>query len=230
MAAIDPVKAKEKQTVQGTCDDVNTHMENHGVTDVTGKAHRGYTGWTHAEISFTYQYEYSKTTKTIIYCNCNKTYYDDVQKCLQECRAGLGCFTGICEPVSDEVCLETTKFSASFNAAITVSVLDWEPSSPLSVACKAEKRRWERAVEQHERKHVQDIRKVVRDQGQNAKNRKYFACGSSEEEAEGKLKEQIEKDLQKNIASINDKITTMSNEFHASPAGQPITLDCNRCS
>jgi hypothetical protein len=41
---------------------------------------------------------------TKIYCNCNKTCYDDVQVCLSECKATLGCFTGICEPAQPGQC------------------------------------------------------------------------------------------------------------------------------
>lgn len=39
-----------------------------------------------------------------VYCNCNKTCYDDVNVCLSECKTGLGCFTGICGPASAEQC------------------------------------------------------------------------------------------------------------------------------
>ena len=41
---------------------------------------------------------------TKLYCNCNKTCYDDISVCLDECKVGLGCFTGICEPASLEQC------------------------------------------------------------------------------------------------------------------------------
>ena len=36
-----------------------------------------------------------------IYCACNKNIYakSDLATCQTECRTGLGCFTGICEPV-----------------------------------------------------------------------------------------------------------------------------------
>jgi hypothetical protein len=33
-----------------------------------------------------------------IYCNCNKTYYDDIPSCQAQCKASLGCFVGICGP------------------------------------------------------------------------------------------------------------------------------------
>jgi hypothetical protein len=33
-----------------------------------------------------------------LYCHCNKSCYDEIQACQQECKPGLGCFTGICVP------------------------------------------------------------------------------------------------------------------------------------
>jgi hypothetical protein len=41
---------------------------------------------------------------TKVYCNCNKTCYDDVNVCLGECKTNLGCFTGICGPATEEQC------------------------------------------------------------------------------------------------------------------------------
>lgn len=41
---------------------------------------------------------------TKVYCNCNKTCYDDSDTCLGECKASLGCFTGICGPATEEQC------------------------------------------------------------------------------------------------------------------------------
>lgn len=41
---------------------------------------------------------------TKIYCNCNKTCYDDLQVCQNECKANLGCFTGICGPAEPDQC------------------------------------------------------------------------------------------------------------------------------
>jgi len=42
--------------------------------------------------------------KQCVRCNCNGQTYTDVQQCLDECEVTLGCFTGICEPVSSEMC------------------------------------------------------------------------------------------------------------------------------
>lgn len=41
---------------------------------------------------------------TKLWCNCNKTCYDEITTCLNECKAGLGCFTGICSPATAEQC------------------------------------------------------------------------------------------------------------------------------
>jgi hypothetical protein len=41
---------------------------------------------------------------TKVYCNCNKSCYDDVNVCLSECKTSLGCFTGICGPATEEQC------------------------------------------------------------------------------------------------------------------------------
>lgn len=42
--------------------------------------------------------------KTKIYCNCNKTCYDDIGTCLSDCVVSTGCFTGICTPATEEQC------------------------------------------------------------------------------------------------------------------------------
>lgn len=34
-----------------------------------------------------------------VHCSCNDVVYTSVQRCLDECRVSLGCFTGICEPI-----------------------------------------------------------------------------------------------------------------------------------
>lgn len=39
-------------------------------------------------------------TDSCVHCNCNGQIYRDVQLCLDECKATLGCFTGICAPVA----------------------------------------------------------------------------------------------------------------------------------
>ena len=39
-----------------------------------------------------------------IYCNCNKRCYTSATACTNECRASLGCFTGICGPATTEQC------------------------------------------------------------------------------------------------------------------------------
>jgi hypothetical protein len=39
-----------------------------------------------------------------IYCNCNKKCYTDVNVCLSECKASLGCFIGICGPAQPGQC------------------------------------------------------------------------------------------------------------------------------
>jgi hypothetical protein len=42
--------------------------------------------------------------RTNIWCQCNETCYDELATCQAECRASLGCFTGICEPASVDLC------------------------------------------------------------------------------------------------------------------------------
>jgi hypothetical protein len=39
-----------------------------------------------------------------VYCNCNKTCYDDPQDCLDNCKATLGCFSGICDYAAPGQC------------------------------------------------------------------------------------------------------------------------------
>jgi len=40
------------------------------------------------------------------FCFCNKKCYSDVDVCLNECKPGLGCFTGICRPATPGDCLQ----------------------------------------------------------------------------------------------------------------------------
>lgn len=39
-----------------------------------------------------------------IWCNCNKKCYTDAVTCTSECKASLGCFTGICVPATTAQC------------------------------------------------------------------------------------------------------------------------------
>jgi hypothetical protein len=39
---------------------------------------------------------------TQYYCNCNKSCYDSISVCLNECDVTLGCFTGICGVATEE--------------------------------------------------------------------------------------------------------------------------------
>jgi hypothetical protein len=39
-----------------------------------------------------------------IYCHCNKKCYDKATDCTSECKASLGCFTGICAPTEPGQC------------------------------------------------------------------------------------------------------------------------------
>lgn len=39
-----------------------------------------------------------------IWCQCNRTCYTNAAQCTSECRASLGCFTGICAPATPEQC------------------------------------------------------------------------------------------------------------------------------
>lgn len=39
-----------------------------------------------------------------LWCNCSKTCYDDINSCLDECKATLGCFSGICTAATSEQC------------------------------------------------------------------------------------------------------------------------------
>ncbi len=41
---------------------------------------------------------------TAVYCFCTDTCYPEVNTCLANCKATLGCFTGICEPATAEEC------------------------------------------------------------------------------------------------------------------------------
>jgi len=50
------------------------------------------------------QYKACECCKSKVYCNCNKTCYDDVTQCLAECKATLSCFTGICGPADPGQC------------------------------------------------------------------------------------------------------------------------------
>ncbi len=37
-------------------------------------------------------------------CSCNNQLYTSIQECQSACRVSLGCFTGICQPVSSDMC------------------------------------------------------------------------------------------------------------------------------
>jgi hypothetical protein len=39
-----------------------------------------------------------------IHCNCNKKCYNSAIECINDCKASLECFTGICAPATEEQC------------------------------------------------------------------------------------------------------------------------------
>lgn len=45
-----------------------------------------------------------ESSTSMVYCACNKKCYLSGTACLAECKAGLGCFTGICGPATAEQC------------------------------------------------------------------------------------------------------------------------------
>lgn len=228
MSVPDPIKNKQKQPFSGTCEELATYIQDEGVTDSTGKNHPTYVGWTYSYFSYSNgDYTPKKTLKTILFCNCNDRYYDDIKKCIKECKTSLGCFDGICDPVTDKVCLEA-KVSVTFSVRNTVTVLDWQPSTPISKTCQASKNAWDKAIEKHELVHVNAAQTIL---GKRSKPtlRTFYGCGDTEEEAKANLAAQMEKQLNAEVDAMKARAADMADKFHHQPKGKPIPLDCESC-
>jgi hypothetical protein len=231
----DPVPKK-------TCREFNEYVKNIGVTvkvDGREQSRPGKGGTTgHVEEYEAKRDPTYRSTETVrkIKCGCTGKLYDDATTCTKECKASLGCFTGICGPSGEtkQVCLTTTVHIA-FSSSTPFYRVDWQPTVSVSNACRAEITQWNQRIEMHEQRHVQIARDMVNSYNDKWKNGKTFkACGNTEAEAEQKLKEQID-DFKTNV--LNKELEQMKadrkqkdDDFEKSSEGAPVKpLDCNVC-
>jgi hypothetical protein len=217
---------------EGTCQDLERWRETVGVQDDLGNGHPRYAGWTDAR--FRYEFSkliYSGRSVQKVQCNCNKKIYDDAQVCLKECKVSLGCFTGICAPVSGQVCLKTDSFTVEFNVDAKSYRLEWVPKQNPSSKCLIEKSQWETRVETHEGRHVQDAFDIVKlSNGKWKKPKTYEACAATEDEAKRIINAKIKAELDHEIELMGLEFDKRSSDFHHMLGGSTlIDPDCNIC-
>lgn len=85
----------------GSCSEFLDHIDSTGVTDPEGNEKPGGLGVTNFT-SIKHKSTIQKSAASVdifrnkgdrFFCPCNDTYYQDIGKCIAECRTSLGCFT-----------------------------------------------------------------------------------------------------------------------------------------
>lgn len=223
---------------RGSCTEFNDYRQTTGVTDVEGATHPGYSGWTHAKVTFSFTYQYSiERPKGKLYCACNKKAYEDIRTCQRECKVTLGCFAGICQPTdsdSGQICIDATldPTPRQFSVIATPSRLNWKPTSKPTKSCTSEINSWISRVNAHEASHVKDVRSVVANKNNAWARTKhtYKGCGDTEAAAKAKAEQAIQDALSSEAQAINELIQSNASNFHSTAAGAPIgDIDCSIC-
>jgi len=154
-APIKPDKPDQvvKDPVPGTCEEFNSYVKKTGVTVMDNgkpKSRPGKAGSTSDIESFEGRRgPTSKSTEMTqtIKCGCTGKLYDEATTCINECKASLRCFTGICAPAGEtqRVCLTTT-LNIAFTSDTKIYQVDWQPDGNVSNACRAEIAQWNQRV------------------------------------------------------------------------------------
>ncbi len=213
-----------------TCEEISHWRDTVGVYD-TDVAHPGYAGWTIAYFKYSsFVYDLQRKQSQTFNCFCNGKTYDDINVCLSECKVTLGCFTGICAPSGDQVCLTAIKITVEFSVTTDTFGLTWKPAQSLSQACRNEISAWQTRIETHEQRHIQDANDIVRAINNTWKQKTVEACGSSESAARQALESGIKAELDKSITDMETDLANRGNSFHQTSEGNPINdPDCSKC-
>ncbi|MFI0980419.1 MauE/DoxX family redox-associated membrane protein [Streptomyces sp. NPDC021093] len=230
--AVDVARLPANGIEENDCKAVGNYRETVGVQDEEGNGHPQYAGWTIARYSFDTAPPLEEVRNvTKVRCRCNGKEYDSASACLADCRTSLGCFTGICEPAGDQVCIEATLQKVTFKAVTTVYALEWEPTRALSAVCKRAVCAWRQRVIRHEAQHVRDARALVVGAGEAMEGKRYEACAATRAEARVAVEAVIKAALKAEADQLGDEFERISEEWHKTPAGKPIPdFACTTCA
>jgi hypothetical protein len=208
------------------CDVVNKRIEK-GVIDSKGVQHPGYPGWTNPNLKGTWTPQnIDKQTVSKIKCPCTGNLYDSAAECQSNCQASLACLAS-CSGVQ-AVRLKAT-IGVTFSAKPTKSKLDLTPARKLKKECKDHVTSLATQVNQHENRHVKDIQRAVNDYNDKAVTVEVEAVGETEVKANAELDRLAKEQLDKEGKALADQINQDADDFHNTPAGKPVVVDCNKC-
>jgi uncharacterized membrane protein YphA (DoxX/SURF4 family) len=223
-APIIPVPGNE---IDDDCSSISRYREIVGVQDKDGNGHPGYSGWTDVTFSYTYDPP-TKRISSKLRCNCTDKNYSSIEECQKECKASLGCFTGICEPVN-HVCISVASSGVRFKATTESYRLQWKPKGKLSSKCQIEKSSWERRIEEHEGRHVADAQALAED-ATRAWQTTYEECAMTEDAAANAVRNKLEADLKAKLKELEKQNVERAEQWHKTTEGQPIIdPDCSQC-
>lgn len=204
---------------KGNCAQLKNFIESRGACDEED-CRKGSAAFTQLRAP-TFSYSYSKKTTQKVKCSCSGKMYDaeDISKCVKECKASLGCFTGICEPVGEGfIKLTSTPYQITVGSPeIHVFMINWI-SDDASRKCKKALKEWNNLIKTHETVHVDDALGLI-SKKIKVKNT-HYGEGATEEEAKVMLEESIANELKQEFSKLLEKFAEDSNQFHSQEEGK----------
>lgn len=133
-----------------------------------------------------------------------------------------------------QLCLEATlkPNRKMFSVSNNMTRLDWQQPGKLSKECRAEKNRWEKAVENHEKRHATDNDEIIRqfNKAWFTVLHKYSACANTENQAKEDIENQIKVDLMSQVKMMEEEIQQVADKYHNTAEGAAIeNVDCSKC-
>ncbi|WP_134325131.1 hypothetical protein [Cumulibacter soli] len=226
MTAPDP-----RNTFTGSsCAEFGEHMANTGVYDASGQNHPGRAGATPLDpTKITGGYQWTAQVANVWTCPTEPdTYYESQAECERNspCKPGLGgsmikCGGFVGKVVTARPYLEP--IDLSFTA------LRWRPERPVSPECQAAIDAFDRAVDAHEQRHVDDLRRIINAEMERLAKLTLKALGKDTEEARERIRKQLADLVTAAQEAITKAYAKSIDDFHQTPEGQQTTIDCTAC-
>jgi hypothetical protein len=166
-------------------------------------------------------------------CSCNKKEYDNEDKCVEECKVSMGCFTGICQPIgqTDQACM-TKSAIIQFVVTNKTTINKWSPSASDSkvAACMAAAETYTASVAAHESVHAKENTEIVDQWNQSHKNTMSFtSCAKTADAATELNRQKFVDEATKQHSELKNQMSEAAEKFHASPAGSHANINCSAC-
>ena len=221
----------QPNTFCGTCAEFEAYVNATGATDADGHSHPKYAGATSYKIAYDPgKYKTVKTQRNQLWYCCGPV-FDDYNTCVDECPA-LRCITK-CFPLTGQVCVKTEGLNVQFGAQVEAVIMRWQAAQSeraLSDACMTDYQRYVKQISDHENRHVEDIKKIVKKYNDAWQGKQYGECDTTEAKARQKLETRLKLLIESEVGKIGDEINQASNTFHNESGGRPVNPpQCDVC-